>query len=160
MTRLLFAIAAVCAVSASAFAAESIDNAEWGFRVIFPTDVTQKVVQAGGRPIYVASSADGKFGLSVSRYDAPPPDPAATLAFMTKPDSSETVVSSKALTVPGAIGREVVLLKTRSAFSMDSGYEVRRVYVRGAMVYRVDADYPEGGSDAVARAFVESFSLR
>ncbi len=159
MKRPLLAIVVACSIVAPALAAQKIDNAEWGFRVSFPGDVTQKVT--GDGLYFVAYSADGAYGLSVARHREPLPDPAATVDFMTKPiGSSETVVASKSLPVSGAVGREVTILKKRSAVSMESGYEIRRVYVRGNMVYRVDADYPEGGSDVAARAFVESFSLR
>ena len=159
MKRFLVTMAVACAIAAPALAAQTLDNAAWGFRVTFPADVAQKVVGANGST-FVAYSADGDFGLTARRYDAPFDKPEAMLDFMTKPDSHETLVSAKPLTAPGAIGREVVLLRKPSAFSMETGYEVRRIYVRGNMVYRVDADYPEGGPDTAARAFVDSFTLR
>jgi hypothetical protein len=69
-------------------------------------------------------------------------------------------LSSSEIRRGNVIGREIVLRTPAFRGAPYKVTEIRHVFVRGNMAYRVAATYREGESDAAARAFLNSFELR
>jgi len=160
MRSFVLTLAGAAVVAAPALSAQSLAFADWGFLVTFPGESNQRISELRDRSILLVASPDNTYAITVARYRAPITDPSGMLDFMTGPDTGQTVVSSQPLTLPGAVGREVVLKRTSSSIDMSSGFELRRVFVRGNIVYRVTALYPDEGAAAPARAFATSFTLQ